>query len=524
MGVNRREFVQTAASLLALTLAGGQAVHGQDKNTLITTIERDPPTLNAAISTDVQCVIASAPVYSGLIKFDIEGKRHPDLAESWEVSEDGRVYTFRLRQGVKWHDGKPFSAKDCAFTIGEMTSKLHPIGKNSYKLLEAIETPDDSTLVLKFRERNNSFLEAPFAYTPMMPKHLWEGTDFKTNPHGKQPVGTGPFKFVEHRTGESLKYEKNANYFGDEGPHFDEIVMRIIPEAVSRATAFENGELDSVRGTAVPLNELNRLIKSPNVGMSESWFGGAAYLGLLNCKKAPFDNKLVRKAVAHAIDRGFIRDNAVPGISVNMIGPLPPSMALANKTLADYELSVEKANAMLDEAGVARGADGNRFEISLVWGATFEAVSKMADIVSRNLAEVGIKVKLIPSEMATLMQRGLVDGEFDLLITSYGLGPDPDLGVERLYNSANVLPLPFVNNSGYVNKDVDKLFDEQRLASTFDERKRIYDRIQELVWDDMPVLPMCAYAQVALYDKNRVTDCYVAWNSTMETFSRARPV
>jgi peptide/nickel transport system substrate-binding protein len=522
--VDRRQFLALAGAAASSSLMLPQMARAEGPLVLVTTLDSDPPTMNTAVSTDIQGLIACSPAYSYLMRLDSEGKPEPDLATEWSVSDDGLRYTFKLRQGVVFHDGAPFTAADVKWTIENMISKIQPIARNAYLHLVSIETPDDHSVVITFSQANQPFLSVPYAFGPILPKHLWEGTDFTQNPHDKAPVGTGPFRFVEYRIGESLRYAKNENYHFEGQPAFDELVFRIIPDAVSRSAAFENGELDTVQGNSVPFTDLARLKALPDVVMKTNSYPGGAWMSFFNLRTDIYSNKLVRKAIAHAIDRAFIRDNVLPGIAHNMVGPLWPASRLSNTSLADYALDTDKANALLDEAGYPRGADGTRFPLRLVWQSNFTAVTRMADVITQNLKPVGIQVVLMPNETAVVNQLAHVDGEFDMIIGSYALGPDPDFGTERLYNSKNIRPVAHTNNSHYKNEIVDKLFDEQRLAPNFEARKAIYDEIQTILWDDIPMFPICAYDLVSFINGSLVKgDVFGMWNGFAESFARAVP-
>jgi len=520
--VDRRQF---------LALMGGAAVTtvlpdfsaAADKKTLVAVVEGDPPSLNIGMTSSIQTLMTASPAYSWLIRLDGAGKPEPDLALEWKVSDDGLAYTFKLRPGVTWHDGKPFTSADAKFTIENFLAKIQPIGKNAYVYLASVETPDDLTLVLRFTQPNSPFLSVPFAYGPMLPKHVWEDTNFTTNPHDKAPVGTGAWKFAEYKIGESIRYVKNENYFIKGQPYFDELVFRIMPDAVSRSAAFENGELDTVSGNSIPYTDIPRLEAMPGVSSAGSTYAGTAWMALINMDSGPYAKKPVRQALVHAIDRAFIRKNILPGISWNMVGPIWPDSPLYYKNLVDYEFSADKANALLDQAGFPRGADGTRFELRLMWQTVFPVVNRMADVMKQNLAAVGIKLIAMPLEPQAVIQRGYINGEFDMIIGSYALGPDPDYGTERLYNSANIKPAPFTNNSHYRNPEVDKLFADQKLATSFADRKKIYDRIQEIIWDDVPAFGVCEYQAKMLFRSDYVTGVYDFWNSLGETFARAKP-
>lgn len=523
--VDRRSFLALTAGAAFGSLALPQALQASEPRVLVTVLDRDPPTMNNAISTDIQCTVACSPAYNYLLRLDPEGKPSPDLAEEWTVSEDGTTYTFRLRTGVTFHDGAPFTAADVKFTMEEMLAKHHPMGRNAYIHLDAITTPDDHTVIVKFTQPNQPYLAVPSAWGPILPKHIWEGTDFTQNKADKAPIGTGPFKFAEYTIGESLRFVKNEAYFIPGQPVYDELLIRIIPDAVSRSAAFENGDLDTIPGNSLPAADLARLAALPGTVVKKTAYSGTAWMAFFNLRSPITGNKMVRKALAHAIDRGFIRETTLPGTGHAMVGPLWPSSPLYNTALTDYALDIAKANALLDEAGLPRSADGSRFEMRLVWQSGNTMVGRMADIIVENLKEVGVKVKLMPNETAVVMQNAHIDGEFEMLINTYALGPDPDYGTERLYNSANIRPVAHTNNSHYANPEVDALFAAQRLAPNFAARKEIYDKIQEIIWDDLPMMAVSAYDLLFYYNTNLIGgDLFSKWNGFVEDYSRAEPV
>jgi len=517
-----------ALGLLAGAIAGpslfSKLASAQSSKVLIGCIEEDPPLMNPAISSAISCQITGMPNYSSIVVMDNAGRAMPDLAESWELLPDGKSYLFKFRTGVTWHDGKPFTAADAKFTVEQMIAKLHPSAKGAYKSLAGVEAPDDTTMIVRMTQPTASYLNIPTAFGPILPRHLWEGTEILKNPHNKAPVGTGPYRMVEYRPGDRIRYVRNEKFHFPGLPGFDEFVIRIIPDAAARIAAFEKGDVDVLFGTAVPSTEIARLSRMPGVTLKATTLSGGCWTGNINCRNAPYSDRRVRQALAHAIDRTFIRDNILPGISQNQVGPLPPSSPLYNKTLTDYAFDPRKAMALLDEAGFAPKADGTRFDFRFLWAPGDVRVTKMGEVIARNLAAVGIKPVMQPLERSALNQRGYINSEFDMIIDSYALGPDPDVGVERLYRSDNIIAMPFVNNSGYRNPEIDRLFDEQRVQTDFAKRKAIYDRISEILWTDIPVFPVAAYSGPSVYRSTYVTDIFLADNTNRDNMMKARPV
>jgi peptide/nickel transport system substrate-binding protein len=516
----RRHFL---AGVAAAT-GWAHSARAADPKVLIGLLDEDPPIINPGISSAISSYVAGAPVYSSLAWADLAGNLHPDLADSWETSADGKEFTFHLKSGVVWHDGKPFTAADAQWSLSELTAKIHPSAKGAYRALDRIDAPDDHTLIIRMKYPVAAFMNVPTAIGPILPRHLWEGTDLARNPHNKMPVGTGPYKLVSIQEGDRINYVRNENYHLKGLPGFDEFVLRIIPDATSRVAAYEKGEVDIMFNTAVPATEIPRLMRVPGTTTHTAPLPGSSWIANVNTRSEPYGDVRVRQAMMHAINRKFIRETVLPGISEPMLGPLPPGSPLYSHSLVDYEFDPVRSNAMLDEAGYKRGADGTRFGFRFLFVGSDIRIVKMGDIISQNLAAVGIKTSLRPLDRAALNQIGYIGGQFDMIIDSFALGPDPDIGVERLYNSSNIRPQPFVNNSGYSNSELDALFDKQRTQTAFADRKATYEKIQEILWRDVPVMPICAYSGPVIVHSSYVADAFVQWNTTGEDLAHARPV
>src|SRR5471032_1559003 len=475
------------------------------------------------MSSGISSFVSSAPCYSALLRMAVAGEMSPDLAESYEISPDGMTYTFKLRKNVEWHDGHPFSSEDVKFSLEQVNSKLHPY-HGAMNAIDKFEAPDPNTFALRLKHSQVSLIYSLSNFSgAILPKHIWEGKEVARDPHNRQPIGTGPYKFVEYVSGDHILYKKNEKYFLPKRPAFDELMFRIMPDPSSRIAALQNGEVDMIYANAIPATEVARVAKLPGMKLRFSKVQTAGYQAYINMRNAPFSDRRVRQALAHAIDRAFIRSTVFPGLSENMIGPVPPTSPLHNKALVDYALDPARANALLDEAGFPRKADGMRFDLRYVYGANDIPAGKIGDIMSRNLAGVGIKVIVRPLDRGAVIQVAFVNNEFDMTSASFSLGPDPDVGVERFYNSNNIFNIQAVNNSKYINPEVDRLFDEQRVQVDPAKRKAIYDRIQEIVWNDIPVFPFCTYALPGAFNGAVVTDIFDGESTAREDFTFARP-
>ena len=224
-----------AGSLMFASMAAHAEKYG---GTLSFLVQPEPPTLASYLSTSGPIGLVMPKVYEGLFDYDNDGNLVPMLAESYKTSPDGKTVTFKLRKGVKWHDGKPFTSADVQFTIMEVLKKVHPRGPNSFREVTSIDTPDAHTAVFNLKNAAPYMMRSFAGYeSPIVPKHLLEGHDVKSAPLANNPVGTGPFKFVEWKKGQYIRLDKNEDYWQDGLPYLDRIVGRIIPDASTRTAA-----------------------------------------------------------------------------------------------------------------------------------------------------------------------------------------------------------------------------------------------------------------------------------------------
>ena len=248
----RRRRLTVLALLLSavITLLVGVPARAQDQpvrgGTIVVAIVADPGHLNPAITTSGATHAASELIYNGLLGRDERGDPVPELAESWQVEQGGAVYRFRLRDGVKWHDGKPFTAADVKFTFEEVLLKFHARTRASMgSLLAAVEAPDDRTVIFRFKQPYAPLLyQLEATEAPIIARHLYQGSDPQTNPANGNPIGTGPFEFVSYTKGTEIRLARNPAYFKPGLPYPDALVMRIIPDLSVQVLALENGEAD----------------------------------------------------------------------------------------------------------------------------------------------------------------------------------------------------------------------------------------------------------------------------------------
>ncbi|OKO82560.1 ABC transporter substrate-binding protein [Bradyrhizobium sp. NAS96.2] len=446
-------------------------------------IQPEPPGLMMGLVQNGPTQMVAGNIYEGLLRYSPKLEPLPGLAESWSVSEDGKTYTFKLRKGVTWHDGKPFTSADVVFSI-EFLKQTHPRARGNFAPVDKIETPDDNTVIFNLKQPFGPFIGVfEVGSLPMIPKHIYEGTDFKTNPANNTPVGTGPFMFKEWQKGSFIRLVKNPSYYIKGLPHLDEIYWHVIPDAAARAVAFETGKVDVLPGGSVENFDVPRLSKLKNVcvtGAGWEFFSPLSWLWLNN-RSGPTANKKFRQAVMYALDRNFAKDVIWNGLGKVATGPSSSSIKYYSSDVAKYDYDPAKAKALLKEAGY----NGEKVRLlPLPYGETWQ---RWAEAVKQNLQDVGINVEMLSTDVAGWNQK-TSEWDYDIAFTYVYQYGDPALGVSRTYVSSQIVKgNPFNNVEGYSNPDIDKLFADGAVAFPDAARKPFYDKAQKVLVDDVPV-------------------------------------
>jgi peptide/nickel transport system substrate-binding protein len=479
------------AVAVCLSPLSGMAQEIKQGGTAIVALADRPDSLIPGVSYLIAHDTIVTLCHEGLIDYDMQGNMVPALAKSWEFSPDGKTWTFHLQSGVKWHDGKDFTSADVAFSIKEVAEKFHPLGKQAYGPISRIETPNAQTAVFKFDKPYSpaaSYLSG--RYAGILPKHLFENTDIKKNPHNFKPIGTGPFMFQEYKEGSHVAFVKNPNYWRKGKPYLDKVVCRIILDGASRILAFEKGEVDVLPPYSMAISEMERFRKM-GAGAEAFWTPAASInLVLMNLGDKYLGDRRVRYALSHAVNRQEIIDKAYFGYGKPAVGPIPPSIPWAfTDDLPKFEYDPAKANRMLDEAGYKRGTDGIRFPIDYVYVGTFTEYDRTARIIQAQLREVGVDVKLRPMEQAASIEEVFKKRNFGFFYHSLTMGPDPAVGTARLYLTSQIRATSGVTNAmGYSNPEVDRLFEEGGSAPSREAAGEKYKQVQKLITKDMPCL------------------------------------
>jgi peptide/nickel transport system substrate-binding protein len=490
--------VLVASTITAALRAEDTAARG---GTLVVALSADPGHLNPAITTSGATHTAAELLYNGLLGRDEHGDVVPELATRWTVEQAGALYRFRLRDDVTWHDGKRFTSADVKFTFDEVLLKYHARTKASMGgVLAGIDTPDERIVVFRFKQPYAPLLlQLDATEAPIVARHVYEGSDPQTNPANTQPVGTGPFKLAAYRKGAELRLGRNPAYFKAALPRLDQIVMRVIPDAGTQILALENGEIDFVWG--VPGPDQARLKADPRFRLAQTSYhpGGSNCIMTVsfNLERPILKDVRVRRAIAHALDRETFLRQVLFGEGRVATAPISSELAWAHaRGLALPAFDRGEAERLLEAAGwkkerdatrVARGvagvADGTRLTIDFLH---FPAFIKYGELVRQQLGAVGIDVTPRPLEPAVFAPTVFKDRNFDTNVISYCNGPDPEIGVRRMYHSSQIGPAPFTNAAAYRNERVDALFDQASRTVERDRRAALYRQIQEILAQDLP--------------------------------------
>lgn len=499
--LGRRHATTLLGSLVAsLGGACSAAPAARVERPFVAAISGDPGHLNPAITTNGGVHSAAGLLYDGLLAFDDSLTPHPALAVRWQVEDGGARYRFHLRQGVRWHDGRPFTAADVEYSFEEVLLKYHARTRASLApALSDVAVLDDSTVEFRFRRPYAPLLQQlDVGEAPLLPKHVFAGSDPLRNPANTRPIGTGPYHFVSYEPSGEIRYAANRDYFRGP-PSIATVVLRIIPDPATQVVALEAEEVDWLFG--VPGPERARLGGDPRIRFLQTAIspGGGNCITTLgfNLDRSWTRDLRVRRAVAHAVNRGQIVERILFGEGRAADAPISSRIGFAHASgLPVPAWDTVRAGRLLDAAGWRRRGGGTRAAhgVAGVGNGTLFVVdlkvlpsqANYGDLLRAQLRAVGIDVRVQPLEQAVFSQVVFTKRDFDLGIGAYCNGTDPEIGVRRMLVSSSIAPVPFSNMAGYRNPVVDSLF--ERAASALDpgERRNFYRAIQEIAVRDQP--------------------------------------
>ena len=433
-------------------------------------------------------------IYDGLVQLDKDLNWAPSIAESWHFSKDCLTLTFKLRKNVKWHDGRPFTADDVIFTYKAMMNPKTPTAyRDDFEPVKEVQALDPYTVRVTYAQ--------PFAKAlgswgqSMLPRHLLEKAveegKLREAPQNLKPVGTGPYRFHEWKSGEKVVLVANKDYYIEGRPYIGRIVYRIIP---SQATIFLELKAKGVDMAELTAIQYERQTDYPAFKKDYNKYHYAAnrytYLGF-NLKDERFKDRRVRQAFAHAINKAELIEGVVMGLGREATGPYRPGTWAYTDKVKRYEFSPTKARALLAAAGwtdrngdgILRNKEGQPFSFTIRTNQGNEERKKVAEIIQQRLKEIGVQTDIQTIEWAALLKEYIKQKRFDAIVLGWGTGVDPDQ--YAVWHSTQNGP-DQLNSFSYANPEVDALLEKGRATCHQQERVATYHRIQQILAEDQP--------------------------------------
>lgn len=481
---------------------GGQLVYGS---------LQEPNSLNPLLSDLMATAEIGRLVFSGLLTNDEKGQWVPDLAmevptrQNGGVSSDGLAITYRLRPGVTWHDGVPFSAQDVKFTWNLiMNGQNKVVIQEGYNQIAAIDTPDNQTVIIRFKEYYAPYLTL---FSTILPKHILEGSpDISKSSFNRNPIGTGPFKLKDWKIAESITFEANSAYFLGR-PTLDTILYKIIPDTNILITQLKSGDIDLVNNI-VP-TQLDQVKAIANVRTVIT--PGMVWEHLdFNLDNSLFQDVRVRQAIQLAIDRPAIVSAALRNVGGVALTDQPPFSWAYNSSIKAAGRDINGARELLTQAGWVPGADGifakdgRKLAFTLVTTSGNKMREAVAQQLVQQMKEAGIFLQVQYADVPGFFADVLKNRRFEAAMYAWVAGIDPENS--RLWHS-KAIPgrsngYDGQNYGGWRNPEIDKLTEMGKMTVDTEQRQQIYFRIQEIMVQEVPVVPLYYRATIDVVKNN----------------------
>ncbi len=451
----------------------------------------EPSVLIPMLATDSTSHDVAGLIFNGLVKYDTDLGVIGDLAESWDISPDGLVITFHLRQDVKWTDGVEFTADDVMFGFNTILDEKTPTAyREDYLQVRKAEVLDKYTFRVTYGKPFAPALTT-WGNLVILPKHLLEGKDITESDFKRNPVGMGPYRLTKWTSGQDVTLSSNRDYF--EGrPYIDRYIYKIIPDRATMFLELQTGGVDMMGLTPI------QYTKQTDTDFFRNNFQkfrypvfSYTYLGF-NLKYPLFQDKRVRQAIAHAIDKEEIVDVVLFGLGTPSTGPYVPNTWPYNPNVKKYDYNPGKAKQLLKEAGWEDSdgdgivdRDGSPFEFTILTNMENRLRMNTATIIQWRLNKIGMKVEIKAIEWSTFINYFIHKKRFQAVIIGWSIGIDPDQ--YDIWHSSKTRDREF-NFVSYANIEVDELLEKGRRTFDIEERKKAYFRIQEILADELPYI------------------------------------
>ncbi|MGB6009275.1 MAG: ABC transporter substrate-binding protein [Castellaniella sp.] len=450
--------------------------------------------LNPAIQSGQATGVPGVQLFAGLIQLDDAFKPQPYLAKSWAVSEDGLNYTFKLVENAVFHDGKPITAEDVAFSL-EIVRDNHPFGRSMFKAVSRTEVPDPHTIIFRLDYPQPALLVAlsPLLL-PVLPKHVYSTGPIQSHPANLKVVGSGPFKLVEFEQGKQIIMERNPDFFRENRPYLDRLVFRIYRDSVASVISVERGEVNYLPFAGVRVRDLKRLEGNPKIRVTSDGYealGATNYLEI-NHRREGLKDPRVRQAIAHAMDKDFIAGGLLAGKAVRLDGPLTRSNVFYDAAaLNQYAYDPQKATALLDAAGFGPKKNGMRLAYTLEWlpDVNVNSQEPVAQYLKAQLRKIGIDITLQANPDFPSWANRVSNWDYDMTMNGMWNYPDPVIGVNRAYLSTNQKKgVIYSNTEGYSNPRMDEVLNAAAREQDVGKRGALYREFQDIATKDLPLI------------------------------------
>lgn len=494
-----------------------------DGDWLIYNLGEEPGTLNPITATDAyQSIVNDGNVYETLVKRDDRTLEIiPLLAESWKISDDKLVYTFFIRKGIKWHDGVPFTARDVVFSYNKIMDPNvdAPHLRSYYKDIKKVEALNDYTV--RFTYARPYFLALEFCGgMPIVPEHIFKNGDFNTNPAGRAPVGTGPYRFLRWDTGREIVLERNENYWGKK-PHIKRIVFKLISDPTVALQVLKREEIDFTGLTAIQwARQTSSQRFKKNFNKFSYFTPNYSFIGW-NMRRPFFSDRRVRTAMTYLVNRKLILEKLLYNLGDVVTNPFYVNSPEYDHSIETYPYDPERAKKLLDEAGWIdhdgdgiRDKDGIKFEFEFLIPSGSVTGEQISTILKEELKKVGIRMNIRKIEWAVFVKQ-LDERKFDAVTLGWSMGVESD--PYQIWHSSQAEKGS--NFVGFKNKEADRLIEEARTEFNREKRIELYRKFSEIVHEEQPyTFLFCRESTVALHKRFKGVNVYPLGPDHLEWF------
>ncbi len=486
-----------------------------DGDWIVSRLPVEMATLNPLLSShDAYAKTITDLIYEGLLKRDNETwEMKPNLAESYDISEDKLLFTFKLRKDVKFSDGVPFTSADVKFTYDILmnpASDSMPL-RNYFENVERCETPDEYTVRFVCKQPYFKTLITLGEDLRVLPKHIFSTGDFNTHPNNRKPIGTGPFVFEAWDTNQQVVIARNEQYWGVK-PHVLKRQYKVITDDNAALQVLQRGELDIMGMT--PDQWVSSAVNAPefeaNFNKLTYFIPSHGYIGW-NTRRPVFSDKKVRQAMTMLLDRQTILATIFHGLGVEVTNCFFFDSAEYNKELTPWPFDPPRARQQLEEAGWVdadregvREKDGRKFEFEFMVPSGSPETEALATVFKEELKKAGIKMNIRQLEWATFAET-VQKLNFDAMIMGWQLDPEQD--PYQIWHSSQAEQGS--NYPGFKNTEVDAIIEEARKEFDMEKRAALYHRMSAIIYDEQPYTFLyCSKARVAIDKRFRNVKAY----------------